>query len=296
MSQLRGSTTAILLAIAATCLHLQISAGAPQTAGPTATMGSLTADPQCGPECRSFQHSYCNSFNYGRARFPNPRQEKESELPNGIKTYEDDAFREFNDFGSLLDTGCSNKLGTLLCFFYFPFCINDPTIQVRILPCRSLCQEVVSDCAEDLEMVFAQQGHSNRGWKDLPHFNCTHYTFDGCNGPKGEPVFIEEEGMCANETQAPWPVPVLPPSTTVKTSPTPPPSTEAPKPETSPTDAPKPETSPTDAPKPETSPKPGPKDISEEGVDEEITEVPEEAVCSPCTGIVIECQCYRIWS
>lgn len=215
--------TAVLLIIAATYLHLQVSLGAPQEreAGPTATLGSLTAD-QCEPECRPFQHFYCNTFNYYYAQFPNPRQGKESELPDG-RTYEQDAFIEFNHFLSALDTECSDKLGTFLCFFYFPFCIPHPDIKVSITPCRSLCEEVISNCADQLKAF-------NITLEDLQHFNCSHYEYNGCNGPKGGKVYIEEEHLCANDTQTLWP-PIFPmvPDAPTKEATESPPTTESAK-------------------------------------------------------------------
>lgn len=88
-------------------------------------------------ECMEFTHSYCNKFNYTTAIFPNPR---------GHETPEE-AAAEFNDFVPLLNRRCSPKLGTLLCFMYFPVC-NKPYFDPKsdlvdgFYPCRELCQEV----------------------------------------------------------------------------------------------------------------------------------------------------------
>lgn len=181
-------TSIVLLA----CL-LHNAAGAPQkrlaleSPKPTATMGSLTEDN--APTCvEQFNHPYCRQIN-GQPRnamFPNPRGQ-----------YMADAMKEFNDFATLMDKGCSEKLGTLLCFFYFPFCT--PGYSIVIKPCRSLCEEVTRDCAEALTAAFAETGLYNRaiGWKDLPHFNCTGLY-------EGGEVFIEKEGHCANSTQPQW--------------------------------------------------------------------------------------------
>lgn len=247
------STTAVLLALAATYLHLHFSLGAPQKreAGPSGTASSVVADEECAPQCRPFHHPYCNSFpNFYFAQFPNPRQSRESDLPKGV-TYEQEAVKEFNDFIPLLNTKCSDKLGTLLCFFYFPFC--SPYFPVNIRPCRSLCEEVCSECAEELEAVFAERGFPGYGWKDLPQFNCSNYEFDGCNGQKGEKVFIEKQGQCANDTQMPWPLP----SVDLITTP---------------------------------NPMTGPKDTTEESTEMPPTEEITEAICSPCTGTEIKFQ------
>ena len=87
--------------------------------------------------CVNFTHSYCNKFNYSTAIFPNPR---------GHETPEE-AASEFVDFIPLLNRDCHPKLGTLLCFIYFPVCnmsnFNSKNSLVDgFYPCQELCQEV----------------------------------------------------------------------------------------------------------------------------------------------------------
>ena len=110
-------------------------------------------------ECVAFTHSYCNKFNYSTAIFPNPR---------GHETPEQ-AAAEFNDFNGLLSNGCHPKLGTLLCFIYFPVCNKgnfDPKNDLAdgFYPCRELCQEVHNSACTPLVTRFAGS------W--APHLQC----------------------------------------------------------------------------------------------------------------------------
>lgn len=117
-------------------------------------------------ECVAFTHSYCNKFNYSLAIFPNPR---------GHETPEQ-AAAEFNDFNGLLSSGCHTKLGTLLCFIYFPVCNKgnfDPKNDLAdgFYPCRELCQEVHNSACTLLVTKFAGS------W--APHLQCN---FTDSNG------------------------------------------------------------------------------------------------------------------
>ena len=142
---------------------------------PTIPVPEVTPTPQeiidLPPEdehvCEPFEQPYCQCFNPSdrtHARFPNPR-----------KQYAKGAQKEFGDFTkrgrNVIESGCSDKIGTLLCFFYFPHC-NPPTgdsnteIQSHFhsLPCRELCEEVRRDC----ESQFHNNGIL---WPD--HLNCS---------------------------------------------------------------------------------------------------------------------------
>ena len=61
--------------------------------------------------------------------------------PEATRRCMDEAKSEFNDFIPLLQSGCHEKLGTLLCFIYFPFC-DSARPSIRIYPCNELCEEV----------------------------------------------------------------------------------------------------------------------------------------------------------
>ena len=113
---------------------------------PMATLvGGVLEGPLCKEFTGSFVNHYCSHFNY-RAVFPNLR---------GHTTLEE-AAAEFNDFIPLLRNGCHEKLGTFLCFIYFPFCLPyDP--HGRIYPCKEVCEVVTgpdSDCTAILMSIF----------------------------------------------------------------------------------------------------------------------------------------------
>lgn len=155
--------------------------------------------------CRTFQHNYCNSFGYYTTMSPNPRQTDLTLASPDL--YIADAALEFSHFTRLLDSGCSDKLGTLLCFLYFPFCsiIPDSAAQEVVFPCRSVCEEVTnvnSKCTEEMKKY-------NISWAD--HFNCSMFQHNG------RPVYIdpsEGTGLCTNDTQMPWGLTPTPPTTT----------------------------------------------------------------------------------
>lgn len=194
--------TTLLLTLAA--CHLHTTAGAPHKrdlGAPTATMGSIVtaSDYTCTP----LLHDYCKSFSSTGERtvgLPNPRQNQSEAVLSPGESYYQNAEREFNDFILLLNTQCSDKLGTLLCFFYFPFCVE--TVTTR--PCLSLCKEVThvnSTCTKEL---------ARYGIHWAQHFDCANY-----KNVEGNPVYGEEN--CANETQMPWPPkPVTTTTTTTK--------------------------------------------------------------------------------
>ncbi len=111
-------------------------------------------------DCVAFNYTYCNDMghsngwgSYSYASFPNGRQQTQPQC----------AIDEIADFNTLLQSTdqCSTKLGTLLCFYYFPWC--DPNtvmadsygklVHLHVLPCRSVCEEVRRDCRASLEAL-----------------------------------------------------------------------------------------------------------------------------------------------
>ena len=78
------------------------------------------------------------SLGWGDASFPNFRgQERPS-----------DAQEELQDFQPLIQVQCSNALGYLLCAIYAPYCDPDYP-QLRLKPCKELCQHVRSTCEDN---------------------------------------------------------------------------------------------------------------------------------------------------
>lgn len=134
MCRLLALSTATLLLVAGVLPR-------PAIGGPIVNGGILDISPQ-GDQCVEFTGHYCNRFNNRTtAFFPNPR---------GHETLEEAAaeFAHFLPLFTMQDGPCHEKLGTLLCFIYFPFCENAYP-SVRIYPCQELCEEVHnSSCTE----------------------------------------------------------------------------------------------------------------------------------------------------
>ena len=87
---------------------------------------------------------------------------------------------------------CSDKIATLLCFFYFPSCneveLGNSTPKFTAFPCRSLCEEVT---AIDSECTKRFTGST---WG--PHFLGCNYTYGGDSYRKQ--VYTEKN--CVNST------------------------------------------------------------------------------------------------
>ena len=87
---------------------------------------------------------------------------------------------------------CSNKIGTLLCFFYFPSCnivqIGSMNLTFTTFPCRSLCEEVTALDSECSRII------PNHTWGPY---------FQGCNltyGVNGQTRQVYSEERCINAT------------------------------------------------------------------------------------------------
>ena len=129
--------------------------------------------------CVEFTHPYCSQLNYTHAIFPNPRGHESPE----------EAAIEFADFTRLLETNCHPKLGTLLCFFYFPYC-NDVFFELNdeeFYPCKEVCEEVHnSTCTSHVTSAV-------KSW--VQHLQCN-YT----NNRTGEEYYkkSDSEDKCIN--------------------------------------------------------------------------------------------------
>lgn len=218
-------TTTLLLTCTLAAYYLQITAGAPHahkrdiTGAPaTAVTGAISVDDTA--TCSPLIHDYCKSFDDFGGRtvgFPNPRQvlggrdlvpapdTEKGETWNSV--YYANALKEFNEFVPLLSTQCSDKLGTLLCFFYFPFCAKNEHSYSLIRPCLSICEEV-TQAASDCTAMMTQYGYK---WPE--HFkDCENYNTTSNNGSL-ERVY-QNPGVnrtCAGGAQMPWPY--VPPTT-----------------------------------------------------------------------------------
>ena len=160
-----ASTTCRLLSLAAALFVVL----------PTATLASpvvggvldinLPSEETCVEFEGAYADHYCTRFNNRRtALFPNPRKHKTIE----------EADKEFRDFIPLLQSGCHEKLGTLLCFMYFPFCqapgqANLPDF--KIYPCTEVCEDVT---APDSQCTAILNSY-NVTWNDALQCNRSFY-------------------------------------------------------------------------------------------------------------------------
>ena len=130
-------------------------------------------------QCVPFYHHYCSKFGYNLTISPNPWA-RDLTLEQAI--------REFSDFADLLRRNCSEKLGTFLCFTYFPLCYKQPLAGTRklVLPCKETCEAVHNSECNDL--VLGSVGEWGK------HLQCTNFH------TKAE----TENGNCADGQQEEW--------------------------------------------------------------------------------------------
>ncbi len=222
----RSLSLTIFVALVAQQLH-----AAPSAAIPTFIPEEKE---QCG-SISEFGHQFC--CHYDGVLLPNPRQVP-SETENGLAPtdklgYYKDAALEFGDYLPLINAKCHPKILTLLCFFYFPICIETPDSGlVSFFPCKSVCEEVTDPTGECSRLL------SRSGIEWAKHFNCSSYTY------KRSPLYTDEAGKCANNALkhkvCPPPTPPSTPSPTATTTTTTEAATKAPTeaPTESPTEAP----------------------------------------------------------
>lgn len=109
------------------------------------TVGEVTSD---APQCAKFDSAVCNHLGgqgYSYATFPNPLAPMY--LPNAQK-----AEAEGNTVIAMaVASKCSQDVAMFLCFAYFPLCTEN---RPPVLPCKSLCQRVRSDCEPYLNSSF----------------------------------------------------------------------------------------------------------------------------------------------
>ena len=139
--------------------------------------------------------------NHTRIMSPNPLQLNERRegffAHLSSAQYFQKSLESFGEFRPLL-TGqdqCSNKIAILLCFSYFPSCMEMGHASHKkylTFPCRSLCQEVTalgSKCTERIS-------NFNSSWG--PFHSCD-YSFMGNKGNKTQ-MYTEEHSQCINQT------------------------------------------------------------------------------------------------
>lgn len=95
---------------------------------------------------------------YRRASFPNYRDHPNQVLANN----------ELLNFLPLIQSPCSNAIVHFLCSIYAPFC-QDGRENIRIRPCRELCDHVRGTCEQPLREY-------NLEWP--PHLECSNFRLD----------------------------------------------------------------------------------------------------------------------
>lgn len=85
--------------------------------------------------------SHCLDIGHGNISFPNHRGHLEWE----------EAEDEMIQFAYLVYTNCSPKIGTFLCLYYLPQCIDTPPYIMQ--PCQELCNEVKNECTDKLQSL-----------------------------------------------------------------------------------------------------------------------------------------------
>ena len=104
-----------------------------------------------GPQCVRFNSPVCNALGgqgYSYASFPNPLAP--AYLPNP-RTAENEANAVIQQ---ALTSRCSQYVAEFMCFAYFPLCDQNSMKTPPVLPCKSLCERVRSDCEPVLNATY----------------------------------------------------------------------------------------------------------------------------------------------
>ncbi len=187
------------------------------------TGGRIEDAESCKLKCHALPKEVSDYCGYNITVLPNAR---------GHETV-DEALSEFDDFAPLLtDSPCSDHLGVLLCYHYFPLGYNCTANSlackygVRAIPCRDTCEAAKTESCT----AFVNSSPSS-GWAD--HLNCTK--------KESFPIYKLKSNatktVCVNTAATITKKFVIPTSSVVTTKVTP--ASTTPKPEvTSPTEAP----------------------------------------------------------
>ena len=155
-------TLALTVSVFAAAVQFNIATSAPTEEPEAWVPEQITLRPEGRFFYEPFNQPYCQCINPSKralARFPNRRNQ-----------FAKEAEKEFREFTkprpnrNIIDSRCSDKIGTLLCFFYFPLSTADQNFKLEVLPCRELCEEVRRDC----EGLFRDNGYP---WPDP--LNCS---------------------------------------------------------------------------------------------------------------------------
>ena len=125
-------------------LQVLLVAARPARRDAVVTVGAVPSDSQCTP----FHSPVCNALGgqgYSYASFPNPL------APAYLPTHEKAEFEGNGVISLAVDSKCSPDVAIFLCFSFFPFCAEN---QFPVLPCKSLCERVRSDCEPYLNSTY----------------------------------------------------------------------------------------------------------------------------------------------
>ncbi len=117
---------------------------------------SLGMRPMAMQKCTTLELNACSQLGYNKTRII-PQMylsTRRSEL--------------FSYFGLLSLTKCSKDLLFFICMMYQPICFED--YNDRILPCRSVCEDVKGSCLETITK-FGFQWPDDLKCDSLPHHN-----------------------------------------------------------------------------------------------------------------------------
>jgi len=175
----------ITLIVLGVALQLAISTGVPYGRDRRQFNGPRKVVVESEMTCQNFTVKECNNLGdgYNTALFPNQR---------GLNLNQ--SRERFADFVPLVKSGCSAKVRTFFCFYFFPFCdltvwntipMSQRNNMKPIMPCRETCQEVRDSCEALLES-YSVHG-LNFSWPDW--LNCDNDYF-----------LLASTSRCANGT------------------------------------------------------------------------------------------------
>lgn len=162
-------------------------------------------DASSGPQCVRFNSPVCNTLGgqgYSYASFPNPL------APAYLPTHNQAELLGNAAISLAVKSKCSPDVAVFLCFAYFPLCAEN---QPPVLPCKSLCERVRSDCEPYLNSTYNIQWPQ---WADCDNIDS---------------VVARNGGGCINATSSSSPPPPTTPSSPATTF-TPLPTTRTPAP------------------------------------------------------------------
>ena len=145
------------------------------------TVGEI---PSNHPQCAKFSSPICNHLGgqgYTYTSFPHPL------APTYLSNVEKAEAEGNAAIAMAVASKCSQDAAMFLCFSYFPLCTEN---RPPVLPCRSLCERVRSDCEPYLNSTF---GLGWPRWADCSNI---------------ERVVNETNAGCVKETQPAEPAPV----------------------------------------------------------------------------------------